>query len=65
MEKGDKVARKAALGTVVAILAAGERPEGFKGDWPESPQTGVAAIAWPGRKKLTVEPLSALTVIPQ
>jgi hypothetical protein len=62
-QAGDKVARRAELGTVVLAVAVGDPPEGFEGAWPESPPRGVAIIAWPGRKKLTVEPVESLITV--
>jgi len=47
------------MGTVVAMFMAysftGPPPPG---DWPEP--TKMAVISWPGRKKLTVEPVDSL-----
>ena len=58
----DRVARRNALGTVIGIYA--EQPDWFDGDWPESHPRGVAIIKWPGRKKLTVEPVGDLITVP-
>jgi hypothetical protein len=54
----DRVARKAELGTIVGIYA--DKPDWFEGNWPESQPRGMAIIKWPGRKKLTVEPVGSL-----
>jgi hypothetical protein len=62
MQIDDTVARRAELGTIVEIY--GQRPEWFEGDWPESSPRGVAVIKWPGRKKLTVEPIASLITVP-
>ncbi len=57
--QGDKAARRAKLGTVVAVYN-GPAPDWFEGDWPEEPPRAVAIVKWPGRKKLTVEPVGDL-----
>lgn len=58
---GDKVVRRAELGTIAGIY--NERPDWYEGDWPESPPRAMAIIKWPGRKKLTVEPVSSLITV--
>ncbi|HYV80802.1 MAG TPA: hypothetical protein VE979_21990 [Streptosporangiaceae bacterium] len=60
-QAGDKVARRAALGTIVGIY--GQQPDWFEGDWPEEQPRAVAIIKWPGRKKLTVEPVGDLITV--
>jgi hypothetical protein len=59
MRAGSQVARRDKMGAVVGITSLAERPEWFEGDWPED-SSRVAIIAWPGRKKLTVEPVHSL-----
>ena len=54
----DKAARRDELGTVVGIYNVA--PDWFEGDWPEEPPRAMAVMKWPGRKKLTVEPISNL-----
>lgn len=58
---GDKVARRAELGTIAGIYS--ERPDWYEGDWPESRPQALAIIKWPGHKKLTVEPVSDLITV--
>ncbi len=58
---GDRVARRAELGTIVGIYP--DKPDWFEGDWPESPHRAMAVLKWPGRKKLTVEPVSSLITV--
>jgi hypothetical protein len=57
----DKVARRAALGTVLGIYT--QQPDWFEGDWPETQPRAVAIVKWPGRKKLTVEPVGGLITV--
>jgi hypothetical protein len=58
---GDKVGRRAALGTVIGIYP--QQPDWYEGDWPESHPRGVAIVKWPGRKKLTIEPVGDLITV--
>lgn len=58
-ELGDRVARRAELGTVIGIYH-GQQLDWFEGTWPGEPPRAVAVIKWPGRKKLTVEPIGNL-----
>lgn len=57
----DRVARRAEVGTIVGIYSV--KPDWFEGDWPESTPRGMAIIKWPGRKKLTIEPVSSLITV--
>jgi hypothetical protein len=57
----DKVARRDELGTITGIYP--DAPEWFEGDWPQGPPRGMAIVKWPGRKKLTVEPISNLITV--
>jgi hypothetical protein len=57
---GNPVARRAELGTVVAITSVGDKPATYEGAWPQHGGR-MAVVAWPGRKKLTIEPLDNLT----
>jgi hypothetical protein len=60
---GHKVARLAELGTVLMTFPVDRKPDGFEGDWPDSP-VRLAAIAWAGPdKKLTVEPVGDLITV--
>ena len=56
--KDDTAARRAELGTVVAIYNV--RPDWYEGEWPEEPPRAMALVKWPGHKKLTFEPLASL-----
>jgi hypothetical protein len=61
---GDRVVRRAELGTIVGIYP--DKPGWFEGEWPESPPRGprgMTIIKWPGRKKLTVEPVASLITV--
>lgn len=55
------VACRAELGTIIAVYNA--RPDWYEGDWPESSPRAMAIIKWPGRKKLTVEPVGDLITV--
>ena len=62
---GDRVTREAELGTIVALCP--DRPDWFEGEWPEPPprgsSRGMAIVKWPGRKKLTMEPVGSLITV--
>ena len=58
---GDRVARRTELGTIVGIYTT--QPDWFEGDWPESSPRAMAVVKWPGRKKLTVEPVGSLITV--
>jgi hypothetical protein len=61
-ELGDRVARRAELGTIIGIYR-GQQLDWFEGTWPEEPPRAVAVIKWSGRKKLTAEPVSDLITV--
>jgi hypothetical protein len=67
LKPGDKVARISELGTVVGAIRVGDPPDEFEGDWPTDfpghQGRRMAVIAWPGRKKLAIEPEESLITL--
>ena len=61
-DTGDQVARRLELGTVLYTFPAGDKPDGYEGDWPETGRR-MAVVHWPGRKKLAVEPAANLITV--
>jgi hypothetical protein len=59
MRTGSQVARRNKMGIVVGFVTSfafqGQPPPG---DWPEPVK--MAVVQWPGRKKLTLEPVDSL-----